>query len=324
MSPFHAVSKAAGRVSRRKRVWFLYWFFYTLISAIAAAAAATFVSSNLAKSRYAADLLQEFDPMWIVEAFVPDRLNLPWTIGGAVVVSALIAMLGSIYLAGGAISMLASDERYTPARFHEACGRHFWRFLRLFAWSLIFFGIVFALGGAIMKLALKLWGEGMKQRPLVIADWIQTALTGLLLGLVVTVFDYAKVRLVVTESRRTLRAALASWRLVLGNLGRTMGAWAIVSVIMLGLAALYITVSGWIPARTMPSIFLLILFQQVFIFSRIWTRLMLWGSAIEMDSALRPPPPPLEPAFVPAMATAAPPALSEGAEAEPPAEPQSE
>lgn len=317
MNPFQAVSNAAGRVAGRKRVWFLYWFYYTVISAIAAAAAGSFLSSNLGHSRYGAELLREFDPMWLMETFAPDRLNIPETFGGAFAVSAFLALLGSVYLAGGAIAMLAGGERYTPARFHEACGRHFWRFLRLFLLGLVFAGIALALGGLVSRAADRIWGEGMEERPLVIAGWIRTALTALLLGLVVTVFDYAKVRLVIGESRRTVRAAFASWGLVLRNLGRTMGAWAIVSVLALLFLALYITASGWIPARTMPSILLLVAVQQCFIFARIWTRLMLWGAAIELDGAIRrKPAPPEEPVFAPAPQSPAPPEPEMGAEAE--------
>ncbi len=140
--------------------------------------------------------------------------------------------------------------------------------------------------------------------------------TFLLLGLVATIFDYAKVRLAVDSSRKTWRAALGSAKLVFTNPGRTMGAWAAISILGLLFFVLWRTTENAIESRTLGAVVLLLAVQQIYVLSRIWIRLMFWGVAIELDSVLRIP---VEaPALEPVECVAEPAAMPCGADENPP------
>jgi hypothetical protein len=169
----------------------------------------------------------------------------------------------------------------------DGAGLYFWRFIRLALISLLFYGVAIALISAGNNAIDRLWGEGMEAKPVMIGGWVMQVAGFLLLGLVATIFDYAKVRLAVDSSRKSWRAAFGSARLVLTNPGKTMGAWAAICVVGLLFFVLWRSVENAIEARTLGAVLLLLAVQQIYVLSRVWIRLMFWGVAIELDSALR-------------------------------------
>jgi hypothetical protein len=142
-----------------------------------------------------------------------------------------------------------------------------------------------------------------------------------MLGLVGTAMDYAKVRLAVDGSRKSLRAAFASIWLVIRNPGRTLGTWLVLALFWALFLAVYLPVANAVQTSAMTSIVLLIVWQQVYVLCRIWLRMMAWGAAAEWDPTLRPRQyPPEEPELVAVQAEPAPPAFEAGASVDPPEE----
>lgn len=319
MTVFQAIRGAAGRVSLRKRMIVAYWFFHTLMAAFVAVPLMGVAVSNLSHSRYGAELARGFDLSWLAEVYFYLQGSPLEAILPVVLLAVFLLFLGSIFLAGGAVKMLVYDgPDYTPRMFYEGCGRYFWRFLRLTLYSMIFYGAVQILQRILRKLVDKAWGEGMEDHQLTIAGWVVTGFVIVLFALVSTAMDYAKVRLVADDSRKSLRAAFGSMRLVLTHLGRTMGVWLVLMLFMAVLAGLYLPVSNWLQGGSAGSILALIVVQQLYVLSRVWLRMMAWGSAVELDPFLRPKPlPPLEPVFVPVAPAPEPPDFTAGATAEP-------
>ncbi len=66
-----------------------------------------------------------------------------------------------------------------------------------------------------------------------------------------------------------------------------MGAWAAISIFGLLCFVLWRTIENAIESGTLSAVVLLLALQQIYVLSRIWIRLMFWGVAIELDSALR-------------------------------------
>ncbi|GEM_PF-1209721 len=314
MNPFHAIQGAMRRALSRKRMIGLYWLFHTLCAALAAVPLMGFIVPHLARSRYGEELLRQFDFMWITELLGITR-DSPLTVSGAAAAAAAcLAMLGSLFLAGGAVKLIVFEAvPYSPSEFWEGCGRCFWRLLRLMLYSLLFFGAVLLVDGLLNKGARKLWGEGMVEEPLVLALWFRQTLMVLLLGFVVTAMDFSKVRLVADDSRRSLRAAFGSVRFVWAHMRFFFPAWLVLGAIWLLGTWLYVQVSKRIDAVTMPSILFLIVLQQVYVVFRIALRMLSWGTAAEFEQALRPKPE--EPAPVMAAVSTEPPSF-EASEAE--------
>jgi hypothetical protein len=319
MTVLQAIRGAAGRVALRKRMIVAYWFFHTLMAAFVAVPLAGVAVSNLSHSRYGAELARGFDLSWLVEVYFYLQGGPLAAILPMVVLAVFLLFLGSIFLSGGAVKMLVYDgPDYSPRMFYEGCGRYFWRFLRLTLYSMIFYGSALILQRILSKLADQAWGEGMEAHQLTIAGWVVSGILIVLFALVGTAMDYAKVRLVTDDSRKSLRAAFGSMRLVLTHLGRTMGVWLVLMVFLAVFAGLYLPLSNWLHGGGAGKILTLILVQQLYVLCRVWLRMMAWGAAVELDPFLRPKPlPPLEPVFVPVAPDPEPPEFLAGATAEP-------
>jgi len=301
MTPTQALSLGGRQVSGSKRIWALVWFLHTLIAAALAAFPAAFVAQSLAHSNWSQILLREYDTSWMLET-IHAQQGMPFSaIAAGAVVVAILLLPTSTFLAGGAIALFLNHELpYAPRRFFEDCGRYFWRFFRLFLISLVFYGLVLAFSGAIMKLAGKIWGNGMEAWPLVWAGRVRIVLALLLLLLAHMVFDYAKIILVWEDRRSAWRTVMEAWRFTIQNKARTFGLF-----LLLLLLSLLIALAWWgFRAATVNSpaalLALIVIAQQCYVLARIGMRLLGWASQAELAKSLRPEfKPVVQPAFTP-------------------------
>jgi len=159
-------------------------------------------------------MFDNFDLQWLAEALFETGGRPLFMFPALLAAVTLGYLLLGTFLAGGAIAVFASEDGlYRPGLFFEGCGRNFGRLLRLALISWLFYGVALGLGAALTALGKYIWGQGMEERPLVIFGWFRTGLTILLLLLVNMIFDYAKIRLVVEDSRRSCgrRLRRLSW-----------------------------------------------------------------------------------------------------------------
>lgn len=288
MTIAQAISNAARRANSRKRMMVLYWFTYSILAALAALPLLGVAVPILAHSGYASDLLKQFDVMFLVEA-MQSRDGVSAAVFSAYPLIIFITMTAGVFLAGGGVKLMVHEAIvYSPSEFWSGCGEYFWRYFRLMLYSLLFYGIAGALSGIVRKAAEKTWGEGIEGAPIVMAGWAADALLIFLCGIVSTAMDYAKVRLVTDESRKSLRACVGSLVLVLRN-PRTVAAWLMFAVFWILFTLVYQPVANNMPATTMPLIVLLAIWQQLYILARVWLRFLSWGTAAEFDPVLRPP-----------------------------------
>jgi hypothetical protein len=268
-----ALSFAARRVGMYKGLWVLLWFAFTASSMVFVVPA---VRSLMPLSRLpegGPKYLPGFDLGFAVEWAMQIVPGAPAILVGVLLPLIGIVLLVHVLVSGGAIYRLLHRGRVL-----DGAGLYFWRFIRLALISLLFYGVAIALISA---------GNNAIDKPVMIGGWVMQVAGFLLLGLVATIFDYAKVRLAVDSSRKSWRAAFGSARLVLTNPGKTMGAWAAICVVGLLFFVLWRSVENAIEARTLGAVLLLLAVQQIYVLSRVWIRLMFWGVAIELDSALR-------------------------------------
>jgi len=126
------------------------------------------------------------------------------------------------------------------------------------------------------------------------------------------VFDYAKIRLVVDDSRKSLRAALGSFRLVWRNLGLTASAYALVALAAVSLLVAWLGLSSLLPRHRGWWLLLVLLVQQAYMLARLSVRLWFFSSQTEiylhLAHAPEPRPAPVEAAEPPAAPETEPPA----------------
>ena len=293
-----------------KGLWALLWLVFTALAMVFVIPAVAALSPLRRLPEAGPKYMPGFDVGFAVEWATRMAPGAPGTLLALALGLGGIIVMVHVLVAGGAMHRLVHGGRVL-----DGAGLYFWRYLRLAVYSIPFYGIALALVAGLNKAADRMWGEGLEAKPLMLAGWAGQVVLVLLLGFVATIFDYAKVRLAVDGSRKSLRAALGAARLVACNLSRTMGGWAVVTVAGVLFFVLWRTVENAVESRSMGAVLLLLVVQQVYVLSRVWVRLMYWGVAIELDGALRLPPE--EGPGVLVAVPAGPPPLEGGAEAVP-------
>ncbi len=304
-----AVARGVLGVCRSWRVGLVFWFWNVAFAVAVVAPVAALLARDLGHSLYARDMLISFDLQWLLEFGWKTRGWPAAMLGPLALVASGGYLLVSAFLAGGAITVFAgSERRYVPAVFYQGCGRNFGRLFRLLLWSAICYGVVFGINAGLGRLGGRLWRDSMEERPVLLYGWGRALLVLLLFLLVNMVFDYAKIRLVVEDSRKSLRAALGSFRLVWRNLRLTILTYALVTAVAVLLLLAYLRVCGWLPRHRGWWLLLLLLVQQAYMLARLGVRLLFFASQSQVYVLLarppEPPPPPAEPAPPPPVETA--------------------
>ncbi|MBN2416650.1 hypothetical protein JXO52_12460 [bacterium] len=188
--------------------------------------------------------------------------------------AAILFILVTIFLKAGAVSLFVKRESFTAAEFFKSAGLYFWRFFRLFLFSLAFFAVSILIYMLLNSLLKSLAGDSERLR--VMLTIVGFAILGFLFLLVRMVFDYAKIMAVASGSGKMVRTSLAAWRFVLRHPGKTLGLFYLVGIAGLLLWAVYYGIGGLIPAAGF-GITIMFIWQQLFAFSR--TGIVLWQLA---------------------------------------------
>ena len=277
-------------LGRCKAALTIMWLFYALAALIVAAPAASMSMQMLGHSRMGGRLLEHFDVTWLGEQFVPLGTALA-ALGPAALVTVVIGWLGSLLLAGGVVAQLnESPECFRLGLFLAGAGRNFWRFFRLSLFGLLGYALVVLIGSAPGMIVSAITKDGMEAWPMGVAGIVDSVLIVLLLGWVVTVTDYAKVRLVVDDTRSGVMAWLRSFAFVCRHFGTTMGIWLLNVLVFLVLLAVYLSLSNALHPTSTATILLLFVLQQVFVLFRTAQRIAVWGAAVDVYQELKPAP----------------------------------
>jgi hypothetical protein len=200
---------------------------------------------------------------------------------------AAVYLLLWTFLAGGIIDRYARNRPVRTAAFFSACGVYFFRFLRLAvvagAGYLFLFGPFHRwLFDGFFPWATREWTVERN------AFFLRLALYAVFGGALVSFnlwLDYAKVRAVVEDRRSMIGALIAACRFIGRNPARTAGLYLADSVLFLVVVAFYAVFAsdaggtGW----TMRAGFLV---SQIYLFARLWVKLVFWASEVSLFQAL--------------------------------------
>jgi hypothetical protein len=209
---------------------------------------------------------------------------------GLVVAGLLLAALPvSVFLSGGTLEALITEDGMPfVQRFLRGGAHFFWRFLRL----IVIGGVVMLLAVAVTAVAADI-GLGPLRR----SSWppgglVALAIEGLAVGAVAVYFllsfDYARIRLALSDRGGVLRAWFSALALVARHPVRTYGLALVFAVLFVAAAAAYLLAIARLGTHTMSLVLAGIALQQVFILVRAALRVGLLAGEMEMYQWLRP------------------------------------
>ena len=250
---------------KQKKMISLLWAVAFLFSLPAFWVVQKSLNSYFTGRQVASEWLNGFDLNYLFE-MINDFPTITQSINGLVGGSLLLFLVVSIFLTGGVIGRLykivageaAADSEFAGP-FFQFSGKFFFRFFRVFLWTLLL---------SVVSFAFMMIGT------------YAGIITALLIALWVITSDITKIRLLSGDSTKVTKVYFSSLVWVLKNVLPLSGIYFLNFVILALGFFLYKTLDNAFTPDAGYKIFLMFLSQQVFVFFRTVIRVQIFGSAI--------------------------------------------
>lgn len=240
------------------------------------------VLSNFAgNTLMGAKLAGRFDMDFLFDLLTHNQ-NVTSIITGMMLVVPAVYWLFSLFLSGGAFSVLATGEKYSAAMFWNGAATYFGRFSRIFLWSLPVLGILFCVQFIETGLERLIFGKAPYQNISYWGGWVKFGLRTLSILLFGLVLDYARIHSVLTDERRMRVSVWRGIKFAFGNIGRTFGLTFILFLTGALVLAIYNPISNALAAPNAFVVVALFLLQQLYMMFRMTLRLTLFASQLNL------------------------------------------
>lgn len=185
-----------------------------------------------------------------------------------------------VFLAGGILSIFNQDiPRFTMKEFFQGAGSHFIRFLGLMLLSWIFILVITTfLLNALHSIISDISAESVSEVTPFLLRLALSALTLAFLFFVQMVFDYARIKTVLENSRNIIKVTLEAFGFVFKHPFSTFGLFYFIILIQIIITVAYILLKEIIPQSNFLLVLAVFILQQMFIFAVIWIRCLLYSS----------------------------------------------
>ncbi len=276
-------------VFRKGKMWLLLYVLSFLFALLAALPFSGFLKETLGDSLAATQSLPGFN-----YTFVGDLLNtygesISLILNQSIGVMILFVLL-SIFLMGGILVILQfRNEAFDFSRFWMASGRYFWRLLRLTIYFTIFQLLLLSIFAYIYSKLLNGLSPFETESE---ADWIRLfyILAPIYTFLAMTlsvVQDYAKIHIVHQDERIITKPFWESFIIVFKNFIPFFLLYLLNTITFLIFFGLYYVLGHSFQAHSMPTVALLFLLGQAYIFFRIGVKIVNLAGATYLYQEIR-------------------------------------
>ncbi len=307
MKVFQAFQKGVTLTNRSKRVIFWLFFFNFLIALTPALVVSGSIEKSLGQSLMAEKMGQGYEDIWYQEfqvdatglaaTFHPTMVGVGAILNGlddflsgrlfdkfpGVIALALGYLILWTFVAGGILDLFKEGGPSSLQRFLGASGLYFGRFLRLAVLVGVGYWLVFRyLLPGLDNLIETFTRNSIDER--VVFFWTLAkylVILGVLIELNL-ISDYAKIATVLEKRSSMILAIVRSFRLQIHHPGRIVGLYFLVGLVGLGFLLLYSLIAPGALQQTWFSVILAFLLGQLYIVSRIWSRMLFYGSQWEL------------------------------------------
>lgn len=194
-------------------------------------------------------------------------------------------LIASVFMSGGILFIINKKEKFSVISFLNGCVLYFFRFFKLFIYML-FFNLLVAL---IVYLPLYFIVDSASDTVASEASLFYIILAGVLIHLILfgilqmTVY-YAKIRIVSEDSRKVFSSIFRSIKFVFKHFASTLTLFLLQLIIPMLLVIVFFFFNGVIGMTSGFTILVMFIIQQVFIISRVFTRIWMYGSQYDLFS----------------------------------------
>jgi len=266
----------------KSRIAVYLWLFNLLFSLLIVAPFYFLIRNETSNSLMGDQLIQGIDFLLLGD-ILTKYSDMGALLSGSILIPVLLFIALSIFVNGGIIGRLFDEtEKPSLKDFISDSARYFFRFFRVFLISCVIYGLIFGLLFRLVGELLKTWTKNAgSEWPLIWSSNIKFLILLLLFSIVRMFFDYVRVRLVVEDSRKTIRATLLTFRFVFTRFFKAWGLYIMAGLVTLVFGAIYLVGAKIIPNSGILFALLLI-WQQFYVISKMWTKILFFSSELHL------------------------------------------
>lgn len=190
----------------------------------------------------------------------------------------------SIFFAGG-ILVTFNNGLFSVKLFLEGSVHYFFRFIKLFIYMLIFNLVVALIVYVPLVFVVDIATETVdSESTLFFIVLVGVIIHVILLAILQMVAYYTKIKVIKEDSRKVFRSIFISIKFVFKNLIKTFSLFVVQLIIPLILVLVMFLLNNSIGMTSGFTILLMFIFQQLFILSRVFTRIWMYGSQYDLFS----------------------------------------
>ena len=278
MRTLKTFEKGFQSTNKNVRMVVYLWLINFIFSVLIVTPLCFLINKDFSRSLMSDQILKGIDFLWLGDIVYKYRDFNPALVGWFIIPVVFFLLL-YIFLNGGIIGRIATQgENIDLTSFFSDCGRYFFRFFRVFLISLVAYFVVF--GGIFKGISalFKLWTKNASTEwPLIFSSILTFLIQFLLFSIVRMFFDYVRVRLVVEDSKKTIRATLLNMAFIGKRFFKAWSLYLLVGLIMVIFGVVYLAVY-----QPLPKIGLLIIlafiWQQAYVLSKMWTKILFYST----------------------------------------------
>lgn len=196
-----------------------------------------------------------------------------------ILVTGFLFIVLSIFLKGGIIgTIVGGGENISFSDFLSECGKYFSRFLRVFGISLMAYVFLLWLFHGFLSFPFRFWIQNASNEwPYIILDLAKLFSAFVLFTIVRMFFDYAQIRLAVEGSQKAVRAILLNVSFIGKRLVKAWTLYLLAGIAVVLFSLIYIGARKILPENGVFW-FVFFLFQQAYVFSLIWAKILIAGT----------------------------------------------
>jgi hypothetical protein len=247
-----------------------------------------YLGDKIGNRLVASNFLEKFDFMTFFELLTHEGQGLSWILYTALILAFMYYWV-SLFLHGGILFVLKSrgligsaengKMRFAPM-FFQGAGKLFGRFFRLTIYSLLLW-VSFGAFYFILNLVLKpLEAGGTNEQAMFYLFWVRAGIILFLYFLIRMIGDYARIQIVVEDSRAVFKSLIQAIGFVFRNLIKTLLLYYSMLITGAVIFGVYWIVQKMVPTQTLLPILIAFLIGQIFILSRGWLKIALQAAQL--------------------------------------------
>lgn len=265
-------------INKKIKIAAYLWLFNFVFSLLIITPLYFFINKDLSRSLMADQIAKGINFLWLGDVIYKYREVLTSLIGWILLPGVLFFLL-YIFLDGGVIGRIVDgNEKINLANFFADCGKYFFRFIRVFLISILGYLGVFGLIFVAISALFNIWEKNASSEwGLIFSSNLKFLVFVLLFSVVKMFFDYVKVRLVVEDSKKTVKATLLNFSFMGKRFFKAWALYLLVGLAMVLFFIVYLTVYQPLP-KVGLLLFLAFVWQQIYILSKMWIKLLFYST----------------------------------------------